>query len=79
MANHSAEAPAGQLTYDVLQSWFGIEGTTGNYKATQGAERIPEKWVCYTSVRYVRLHANKCSTVEPSLILTIHHTSWLMH
>lgn len=44
MANHSAEHPAGQLTYDVIQSWFGVEGSNKNYKAVQGTERIPENW-----------------------------------
>jgi hypothetical protein len=45
MANHSAEAPAGVLPYDVIQSWFGVQGTNGNYNAVQGSERIPEHWV----------------------------------
>jgi hypothetical protein len=45
MANHSAENPTGKLTYDVLQSWFGVQGSNGNYKAVQGTERIPENWV----------------------------------
>lgn len=44
MANHSAERPEGVLPIDVLKSWFGIEGESGNYKAVQGAERIPEHW-----------------------------------
>jgi hypothetical protein len=44
MANHSAEHPAGILPYDVLQSWFGVQGTNGNYKAVQGSERIPDNW-----------------------------------
>jgi hypothetical protein len=46
MANHSAERPTGRLDYATLQSWFGVEGTNGNYKAVQGHERIPENWVC---------------------------------
>jgi hypothetical protein len=45
MANHSAEAPAGTLNLDVLKSWFGVQGESGNYKAVQGTERIPENWV----------------------------------
>lgn len=45
MANHSEANPAGLLTYDVIQSWFGVQGTNGNYNAVQGAERIPENWV----------------------------------
>ncbi|KAF1940554.1 hypothetical protein EJ02DRAFT_455963 [Clathrospora elynae] len=44
MANHSAENPAGLLSYEVLQSWFGVEGTNGKYNAVQGSERIPENW-----------------------------------
>ncbi|KAH7086311.1 hypothetical protein FB567DRAFT_570206 [Paraphoma chrysanthemicola] len=44
MANHSAEFPAGKLTYDVVQSWFGVQGTNKNYNAVQGTERIPENW-----------------------------------
>jgi hypothetical protein len=45
MANHSAQNPSGNLTYDVLQSWFGVQGTNGKYEAKQGTERIPENWV----------------------------------
>lgn len=44
MANHSAERPEGVLPIEVLQSWFGVEGQSGNFKAVQGAERIPEGW-----------------------------------
>lgn len=44
MANHTAEAPLGHLTHDILQSWFGVEGTNGNYNAVQGYERIPDNW-----------------------------------
>ncbi|KAJ4364575.1 hypothetical protein N0V83_009171 [Neocucurbitaria cava] len=44
MANHSAENPTGLLSYDVIQSWFGVQGSDGNYKAVQGTERIPENW-----------------------------------
>lgn len=50
MANHSAEYPAGRLTYDVIQSWFGVQGTNKNYDAIQGAERIPENWVRSRSI-----------------------------
>jgi hypothetical protein len=46
MANHSKEFPVGRLDYATVQSWFGIEGESGNYKAVQGGERIPENWVC---------------------------------
>ncbi|KAH9880450.1 hypothetical protein IAQ61_000741, partial [Plenodomus lingam] len=44
MANHRAEFPAGRLDYATIQSWFGINGESGSYTATQGAERIPENW-----------------------------------
>ncbi|EUC35031.1 hypothetical protein COCCADRAFT_35376 [Bipolaris zeicola 26-R-13] len=44
MANHSAENPEGILPYDVLQSWFGIQGSSGKYTAVQGGERIPNNW-----------------------------------
>jgi hypothetical protein len=44
MANHTAQDPTGILPYDVLKSWFGIEGNNGNYRAVQGGEKIPENW-----------------------------------
>ena len=44
MANHSAEYPAGYLSYETIQSWFGVEGTDGNYQANQGTEQIPANW-----------------------------------
>lgn len=44
MANHSAEHPEGLLSYETIQSWFGVEGTNGNYNAVQGTERIPKNW-----------------------------------
>ncbi|OAK99349.1 Cloroperoxidase [Phaeosphaeriaceae sp. SRC1lsM3a] len=44
MANHSAEHPTGELTYETIQSWFGVDGSNGNYNAVQGTERIPENW-----------------------------------
>lgn len=44
MANHSDINPVGLLSYEVLQSWFGIEGTNGNYSAPFGYERIPANW-----------------------------------
>ena len=44
MANHSDENPYGYLSYDVIKSWFGITGDSGNYQANQGQERIPEAW-----------------------------------
>lgn len=52
MANHSSENPAGLLTEPVIKSWFGIEGDSGSYKANQGAERIPDNWVCHPQVIY---------------------------
>lgn len=44
MANHSVEYPTGYLSYDTISSWFGIQGTNGNYKAVQGTEKIPANW-----------------------------------
>jgi len=44
MANHSDINPIGSLSYDVLQSWFGIQGSGGNYTAPFGTERIPANW-----------------------------------
>lgn len=44
MANHSEADPTGKLTHEVVQSWFGVEGSNGNYNAVQGTERIPENW-----------------------------------
>jgi len=44
MANHTAENPTGILPYDVIQQWFGVQGSNGNYRAVQGSERIPENW-----------------------------------
>ncbi|KAF2821658.1 Cloroperoxidase [Ophiobolus disseminans] len=44
MANHSAENPAGTLSYETLQSWFGVQGSNKNYNAVQGTERIPDNW-----------------------------------
>jgi len=44
MANHSAEFPVGKLTYETVQSWFGVQGTNRNYQAIQGTERIPDNW-----------------------------------
>lgn len=45
MANHSAEAPYGYLSYDTIKSWFGITGSQGSYVANQGQEHIPDDWV----------------------------------
>ncbi|KAF2448414.1 Cloroperoxidase [Karstenula rhodostoma CBS 690.94] len=40
----AAAHPAGQLTHDVVQSWFGVQGSNKNYNAVQGTERIPDNW-----------------------------------
>jgi hypothetical protein len=44
MANHSAENTAGELTHDVLATWFGISGESGRYTVKQGHEAIPSNW-----------------------------------
>ncbi|KAK3618549.1 hypothetical protein LTR22_026342 [Elasticomyces elasticus] len=44
MANHSAENPTSILADDVTSSWFGIQGTSGNYQALQGQESISDNW-----------------------------------
>ncbi|KAF7189733.1 Dothistromin biosynthesis peroxidase dotB [Pseudocercospora fuligena] len=44
MANHSEANPTGLLSYSTIQSWFGVQGTNGNYNAVQGTERIPDNW-----------------------------------
>lgn len=48
MANHSVEAPHGELRSEVLQSWFGVEEEEeegGEYVWREGWERIPLNWV----------------------------------
>lgn len=45
MANHSADNPTGYLSHETLQSWFGVQGSSGKYNAVQGTERIPDNWV----------------------------------
>lgn len=47
MANHSLEAPHGELRSEVLQSWFGVEEEEegGEYVWREGWERIPLNWV----------------------------------
>ena len=59
MANHSAENPVGYLSYETLQSWFGVQGSNKNYNAVQGTERIPDNWVCWTTTR-LSLGSNVC-------------------
>jgi hypothetical protein len=44
MGNKSATYPEGVLNQDVLKSFFSITGTSGNFKYTEGYERIPENW-----------------------------------
>jgi hypothetical protein len=65
MANHSAEHPAGQLTYDVVQSWFGVKGSNKNYNAVQGTERIPDDWVSCDGSLEIELAILTLRTVPP--------------
>jgi len=44
MSNKSAENPEGVLNQDVLKSFFGITGESGNFTYDAGQERIPENW-----------------------------------
>jgi len=44
MANKSAEYPQGKLNGEVLKSFFAITGDDGNFKYTEGWERIPDNW-----------------------------------
>jgi hypothetical protein len=44
MANKSAEYPQGKLNGDILKSFFSITGEDGNFKYTEGWERIPDNW-----------------------------------
>ncbi|CZT41973.1 related to oxidase [Rhynchosporium secalis] len=44
MSNKSAEFPEGRLNQEVLKSFFAITGESGNFKWTEGHERIPENW-----------------------------------
>lgn len=44
MANKSAEYPEGRLNQEVLKSFFSITGNSGNFKWTEGYEKIPENW-----------------------------------
>jgi len=45
MANHSAEHPEGQLTQDVLKSFFGYTSDgNGGFTGGLGYERIPDNW-----------------------------------
>ncbi|KAG9125084.1 hypothetical protein FRC07_009049 [Ceratobasidium sp. 392] len=44
MSNHSAEAPDGFMTGEVLKSFFAVSGTSGNLTYNKGHERIPDNW-----------------------------------
>lgn len=44
MSNHSAANPGGQLTREVLKSFFSVSGNPGSFIHTPGHERIPSKW-----------------------------------
>ncbi|KAI8939510.1 hypothetical protein NX059_003281 [Plenodomus lindquistii] len=44
MSNHSAEAPGGTLTREVLKSFFAVTGEPGSFVHNRGQERIPENW-----------------------------------
>lgn len=45
MANHSAAEPLGSLSYETLQTWFGVSGSNGQYSVPNfGYERIPDNW-----------------------------------
>tara|TARA_R110002060_G_scaffold73352_1_gene82242 strand:- start:515 stop:1144 length:630 start_codon:yes stop_codon:yes gene_type:complete len=44
MSNKSAEYPDRYLSGDVLKSFFAITGQQGNFKWTEGYEKIPDNW-----------------------------------
>ncbi|PQE08453.1 hypothetical protein CJF30_00005322 [Rutstroemia sp. NJR-2017a BBW] len=44
MGNKSAEYPEGYLDGEVLKSFFSITGSPGNFKWTEGHEKIPDNW-----------------------------------
>lgn len=44
MANHTAEAPEGILSRDVLKSFMSITGSDANPVWTFGHEKIPNNW-----------------------------------
>lgn len=44
MANKSAEYPEGVLNQEVLKSFFSVTGESGNFKWTEGYEKIPDNW-----------------------------------
>jgi hypothetical protein len=76
MANHSAEAPYGYLSYDTIKSWFGITGLQGSYVANQGQEHIPDNWVDTAIESDAKTTANNCpSTNARSHTLTLFPTT----
>ena len=44
MANKSEEYPQGKLDGETLKAFFAITGEDGNFKYTEGHERIPDNW-----------------------------------
>lgn len=44
MSNHSAENPGGELPGDILNSFFSVTGTPGDFTHTYNQERIPDNW-----------------------------------
>jgi hypothetical protein len=44
MSNKSSEYPEGRLDQETLKSFFSITGTPGNFKWTEGYEKIPDNW-----------------------------------
>ncbi|EHL00900.1 hypothetical protein M7I_3295 [Glarea lozoyensis 74030] len=44
MGNKSAEYPEGRLDQETLKSFFSVTGTPGNFKWTEGYEKIPDNW-----------------------------------
>lgn len=44
MANHSAQFTEGSFIKEQLMGFFAISGQSGNFKYTEGHERISDKW-----------------------------------
>lgn len=44
MSNHTADIPGGYLDGNQFKQFFGITGTSPNFKWLKGQERIPENW-----------------------------------
>jgi hypothetical protein len=73
MANHSADAPVGYLSYDTLASWFAISGNSGSYSVKQGYERIPQNWykraVIYPySIPYFNMDLVNAALIHPKFL-----------